>query len=76
MYVSFHQVGRINVSARSAVLSAAGDRHHWQTLELFDRKGRLCGSVTLFLAHPDAALPLGDRSALDRPGSDHEGDPF
>jgi hypothetical protein len=74
-----HGVHRVDVSAVSVPLVDGGPgRVHWQRLELHGKDGGLLGEVVLFLDSPAAALPVGDRSELDRPKPvwDGVGDPF
>jgi hypothetical protein len=58
--VRIHDVHNITVSADS-MITKEGRPLYWQDLDFFDDKGGLLGTVTLFLASPEAALPVGDQ---------------
>ena len=58
--VSVHDVAAIAVSANSR-LREDGSVCYWQDLSFFDGEGLPVGTLTLFLARPEAALPVGDQ---------------
>jgi hypothetical protein len=58
--VNIHDIHRIAVLADSMV-TQEGTPLYWQELSFFDDQGGLLGTVTLFLASPEAALPVGDQ---------------
>jgi hypothetical protein len=58
-----HRVSKIQVSADSAPVDYDDGRRsaYWQTLVFLDDEDRELGTVTLFLANPEVALPVGDQ---------------
>lgn len=60
-YVTFHQVSRMVVEANGRPAGDTGKMMWWQTIRLFGSKQEQLGEITLHLADPGAALPIGDQ---------------
>lgn len=56
--VSIHGIARIEVAA-DALLRDDGEPAYWQELRFYDAEDVSLGLVTLFLARPGVALPVG-----------------